>query len=131
MSRVAAVLLCLILPACASAAHPRPEPSGQEAMTLCVANRSSSAGTIRVWVDDFRALTVSSGKRECRQIREVHAEMRLFAESMAGGFAGTTKYQGEIRSMGIRCWDWVLRDGSTSEIRLVPCDFSEEAREGS
>lgn len=128
MSRAATALLCLILPACASAAHPRAKPSGQEAMTLCVANRSSSAGTIRVWVDDFRALTVSSGKRECRQIREVNAEMRLFAESIAGGFAGTTKYQGSIRSMGIRCWDWVLRDGSTSEIRLVPCDFTEGRR---
>ena len=125
MPRPAAVLLFLILPACASAGTPRSEPTGQEAMTLCVANQSSSAGTIRVWVDDFRALTVSSGKRECRQIREVHAATQLFAESTAGGFAGTTKYQGEIRSMGIRCWDWVLRDGSTSEIRLVPCDFNE------
>ena len=76
----------------------------------------------------FRALTVTSGRRECRQIREVNASMRLFAESMAGGFGGTTKYEGEIRSMGIRCWDWVLRDGSTSEIRLVPCDFSDGRR---
>ena len=128
MSRLAIVLVCAILPACASAAHPVAEPSGQEAMTLCVANRSSSAGTIRVWVDDFRALTVSSGKRECRRIREVNSVTRIFAESMAGGFAGTTKYEGEIRSMGIRCWDWVLRDGSTSEIRLVPCDFSDGRR---
>ena len=128
MSRSATLLTCLIVGACASAANPVAEPGGQEAMTLCVANRSSSAGTIRVWVDDFRALTVSSGKRECRQIREVNASMRLFAESMAGGFAGTTKYEGEIRSMGIRCWDWVLRDGSTSEIHLVPCDFSEGRR---
>src|SRR5690606_13130441 len=95
-------------------------------VTLCVTNESAGAGTIRVWVDNFRALTVSSGKRECRQVREVNTSMRLFAESMAGGFAGTTKYEGETRSMGIRCWDWVLRDGSTSEIRLVPCDFHEE-----
>lgn len=125
MPRTIAVLLWMILPACASRHEPVSDPSGQEALTLCVANRSSSAGTIRVWVDDFRALTVSSGKRECRVIREVNTSMRLVAESMAGGFAGTTKYQGEIRSMGIRCWDWVLRDGSTSEIRLVPCDFHE------
>jgi hypothetical protein len=124
MSRSAVVLLCLILPACASARGDDEPGVGREEMTLCVANESSSAGTIRVYVDDFRALTVESGRRQCRRIDDVAQGTRLFAESTAGGFSGTTKYQGEIRSMGIRCWDWILRDGSTSEIRLVPCDFT-------
>jgi hypothetical protein len=130
MSRASALFFCLALPACASAGGtPLEETTGQGRMMLCVANQSSSAGTIRVWVENFRALTVSSGKRECRHIREVNYATQIFAESMAGGFAGTTKYQGEIRStVDIRCWDWILSDWSTSEIRLVPCDFSEGRR---
>ena len=116
-----------VLVAC-SKAPPSPQPTtedytgGRPPLTLCVSNESASGGTIRVWVDNFRALSVASGKRECRRVREVNSSMQLFAESTAGGFAGTTKYEGEIRSMGIRCWDWILRDGSTSQIRLVPCD---------
>lgn len=125
MPRTTAILLLLIIPACALVQTPATPAVDAEMMTLCVMNESSSAGTIRVYVDDFRALTVDSGKRQCKLINEVAQGTRLFAESTAGGFAGTTKYQGEIRSMGIRCWDWVLRDGSTSEIRLVPCDFNE------
>ena len=36
---------------------------------------------------------------------------------------------GEIRStVDIRCWDWILSDWSTSEIRLVPCDFEDGRR---
>lgn len=136
MSRPWVILLIAALPACGSRGSQLATENyvgGQPPLTLCVSNESASAGTIRVWVDNFRALTVGSGKRECRRVREVSTTMQLFAESMAGGFAGTTKYQGEIRSMGIRCWNWVLRDGSTSEIRLVPCDFEndfEEEKEG-
>ena len=127
MSRLVLPSALLLLAACASTGYQQPADleSNGPMTTFCVANESASAGSIRVWVNEFRAMTVSSGRRQCRRIREVNSAMRVFAESTAGGFAGTTTYQGEIRSTGIRCWSWILRDGSTSEIRLVPCDFSD------
>lgn len=130
MTRPSSVLALLLLPACG--AHGRSDgeatpSSNGDPVTICVANESYTAGSIRVWVDSFRAMTVASGKRECRQFREVNRATRLIAEGTAGGLAGTTRYEGEISSMGIRCWNWVLRDGATSEIRLVPCDFERDA----
>jgi hypothetical protein len=75
-------------------------------------------------VENFRALTVQSGRRVCRPIRGIAAGSHLRAESIGGGLRGPVRYQGEIRSTDIRCWEWVLRDSPTSEIRLIPCDQS-------
>lgn len=126
MFRLAAVFLLLGLAACASRRSTAGDVPERHMMLLCVSNESSSAGPIRVWVDEFRALTVGSGKRECHRMPEISSPTRLYAVSTAGGWAGPTRYEGEISNMGIRCWDWVLRDGSTSAIRLVPCDFFAE-----
>jgi hypothetical protein len=122
MIRALAVVVLFALAACASMRRPAAEEARQGALTLCVANESASVGTIRVYVESFRALTVQSGRTECRQIREVANGSRLRAESIGGGLRGPVRYQGEIRSTDIRCWQWVLRDSPTSEIRLVPCD---------
>jgi hypothetical protein len=115
-----AVLLLVVLSACTSERRPSSEVARQGAMTLCVANESASVGTIRVYVGRFRALTVASGARECRQVNATGASLR--AESVGGGMRGPVRYQGEISPTDIRCWEWVLRDSSTSEIRLQPCD---------
>jgi hypothetical protein len=120
MTRAVAVVLLMVLSACTSGRPPASEEARQGAMTLCVANESASVGTIRVYVGRFRALTVASGSRQCRQIDATSA--RLSAESVGGGMRGPVRYQGEITSTNIRCWEWVLRDSSTSEIRLIPCE---------
>jgi hypothetical protein len=129
MIRTAAATACLVLSACASSQNRASfDEARQGAMMLCVANESEGVGTIRVWVDDFRTHTVSSGGRECKTIRETASGARLRAESMGGGNRGPVQYQGEIRMSGVRCWDWVLRDSFASEIRLVPCEFLEGRR---
>jgi hypothetical protein len=122
MARAVAVVLLFALAACGSVRRPASAEARQGALTLCVANESASVGTIRVYVESFRALTVHSGRRGCRQIRQVANGARLYAESIGGGLRGPVRYQGEIRSTDIRCWEWVLRDSPTSEIRLLPCD---------
>ena len=86
---------------------------------LCVANLSEGVGTIRVWVDDFRTHTVSSGSRVCRAIRSSSAGARLYAESIGGGLRGPVRYQGQLQSGSVRCWEWVVRDALA--LRLAPC----------
>lgn len=131
MIRPAALSCLILLAACASAGH---RPDGADAyednLTLCVANESEGLGTIRVWVEAFRALTVTSGRRECKVIMEIASGSgtRLFAESMGGGMRGPVQYQGVLTNSDVRCWDWVLRDSSNSEIHLVPCEFHEGRR---
>jgi hypothetical protein len=124
MSRrlTSAILLPLLVSACAGQRRPSDAARAREALTLCVANRSESLGTIRVWVDQVRTLTVSSGRRECKPIRRVSTPLRLFAESMGGGMGGPVRFQAEITRMDAPCWEWVLGNSSTSEIRLLPCD---------
>lgn len=129
MSRAPAVLFCIILTAaCATAGHRSERPAYDNDLTLCVANESEGVGTIRVWVESFRALTVASGRRECKAILELSSGTRLFARSMGGGMGGPVEYQGVITNSTVRCWDWVLRDSSASEIHLVPCEFHEGRR---
>ena len=129
MTRTTAAAACLILLACAPPQYRDAFTEARQGATmLCVANESEGVGTIRVWVDDFRTHTVSSGRRECRTIRETASGSRLYAESMGGGNRGPIQYNGEIRMSGINCWDWVLRDSVASEIRLVPCEFNEGRR---
>jgi hypothetical protein len=129
MRRPAAVLFCFILlAACATSGH-RDEPEAYDSdLTLCVANESEGVGTIRVYVETFRALTVASGRRECRPILEISSGTRLFAQSMGGGMRGPVQYEGVITNSDVRCWDWVLRDSSSSEIHLVPCEFHDGRR---
>lgn len=129
MIRTAAVASCIVLLACAPRQYRGDfDEARQGSVMLCVANESEGVGTIRVWVDDFRTHTVSSGRRECRAIRDSSAGSRLYAESMGGGNRGPIQYNGEIRMGGVDCWDWVLRDSVTSEIRLVPCAFMDGRR---
>lgn len=94
---------------------------GPGAMMLCVSNQSDAVGTIRVWVDDFRTHTVSSGRRVCKPIRNTARGAHLYAESIGGGLRGPVRYENELTGGAIRCWDWVLRDALASQIRLMPC----------
>jgi hypothetical protein len=91
-------------------------------MTLCVTNRSESVGTIRVWVEQVRTLTVGSGRRECKPVHRVTVPLNLRAESMGGGLGGPIRYDAQITSQEASCWEWVLGNASTSEIRLFPCE---------
>ena len=122
MLRIASITVSvgLVAVACTS---PGRDGSGGElgpgATTLCVINQGEGVGTIRVWVDDFRTHTVSSGSRECRAIRSSSAGARLYAESIGGGMRGPVRYQSELQSGSIRCWEWVVRDALA--LRLVPC----------
>ena len=87
-----------------------------------MANKSAGVGTIRVWVEDFRALTVSSGRRECKPIRDLSTGTRLYATSMGGGLRGPVQYSAMLGTINdVHCWEWVLRDNSNSAMRLLPC----------
>jgi hypothetical protein len=122
-----ALTLVLLLAATACAGHRKqagsrpPSPAGM--FTLCVANRSESVGTIRVWVEQVRTLTVGSGRRECKPIHRVALPMNIHAESMGGGMGGPIHYDTQITNLNVACWEWTLRNSSTSEIRLMPCEL--------
>jgi len=119
------ILVLLALSACAPSRHRAYSHGPRDgSVMLCVENLSEAVGTIRVWVDDFRTHTVSSGKRVCRTIRETSAGSTLRAESFGGGIRGPVQYASFLNTSDVDCWDWILRDSAASEARLVPCSFT-------
>lgn len=122
MSRIASIAVAVVLTLVACSSPARDGSGGRlgpGATTLCVSNLSEGVGTIRVWVDDFRTHTVSSGNRVCRAIRSSSAGVYLYAESVGGGMRGPVRYESQLQSGSVRCWDWVVRDALA--LRLVPC----------